>query len=326
MTFTLFKQKHQKRIFFLFASILPLAANCTMHEDMGEKHIGVAMRMIGHEVLMCLGDQESRIMPIEKIGEQYKIPFEFEFGFDPDDIVSIVNRVMTESEVAAGYLVEVEQCDTKEIVHSFEIGNPSNPDLIPCRGRILPEDCYSLLITILEDTNPAANLPASTAESISGNTASPAEEFSPGGLSFTSREKKNATLINSALIIIPLVFLTGFVGYFKRKKKSVSRDPNVILIGASTFDKRDMVLSFNTRRVELSHKEGELLSLLHTSANALVTREFILHKVWGDEGDYVGRTVDVFISKLRRKLEADASVKIVNIRGIGYKLVMDTRK
>jgi DNA-binding response OmpR family regulator len=48
-----------------------------------------------------------------------------------------------------------------------------------------------------------------------------------------------------------------------------------------------------------------------------------LNKVWGDEGDYIGRTLDVFISKLRKKLEADSSIKIVNIRGVGYKLVMD---
>ena len=52
-------------------------------------------------------------------------------------------------------------------------------------------------------------------------------------------------------------------------------------------------------------------------------RDVILNMVWGDEGDYIGRTVDVFISKLRKKLEFDSKVKIVNVRGVGYKLVMD---
>ena len=51
-------------------------------------------------------------------------------------------------------------------------------------------------------------------------------------------------------------------------------------------------------------------------------REKILATVWGDEGDYVGRTLDVFVSKLRKKLEADANVRIVNIRGVGYRLVL----
>ena len=69
--------------------------------------------------------------------------------------------------------------------------------------------------------------------------------------------------------------------------------------------------------------ESDLLLLLYNEANQTVERDVILSKVWGDEGDYVGRTLDVFISKLRKKLEADPNVKIVNIRGIGYKLVLN---
>ena len=74
---------------------------------------------------------------------------------------------------------------------------------------------------------------------------------------------------------------------------------------------------------ELTSKEADLLLLLYNDVNTTVEREVILNRVWGDEGDYVGRTLDVFISKLRKKLEVDSKVKIVNIRGIGYKLVMD---
>jgi DNA-binding response OmpR family regulator len=66
-----------------------------------------------------------------------------------------------------------------------------------------------------------------------------------------------------------------------------------------------------------------LLLLLHESANTTVAREVILNRVWGDNGNYVGRTLDVFISKLRKKLEADSGVKIVNTRGVGYKLLID---
>jgi DNA-binding response OmpR family regulator len=63
--------------------------------------------------------------------------------------------------------------------------------------------------------------------------------------------------------------------------------------------------------------------LLHSSANSTLERECILRAVWGDEGDYVGRTLDVFISKLRKKLDADSSLKIVNVRGVGYKLILN---
>jgi len=57
--------------------------------------------------------------------------------------------------------------------------------------------------------------------------------------------------------------------------------------------------------------------------NAPVEREVMLKEVCGGVGDYVGRTIDVFISKLRKKFEVDPSVRIANIRGEGYKLILD---
>ena len=66
-----------------------------------------------------------------------------------------------------------------------------------------------------------------------------------------------------------------------------------------------------------------MLSLLYASVNETVNKETLLNKVWGDEGDYVGRTLDVYISKLRKKLESDTSIKLKNIRGVGYKLIVE---
>ena len=307
MTIKHFKHRFPKFIFFVFAWLLPLAANCAQEEAINEKRVSVAMRTIGHDVLMSLGDCESRVLPIEKIGDQYKIPFELEFGFDPGDIVSIVDVVMSESRIATNYLVEVQQCKTKEVMHSFEVSHTTNLGSIACRGRFLPTDCYSLLITILDGAGPEANLLTSTSE----------------GPFMTPSETKKASPFKSALLIVPTIFLFGFVGYYIKKKNSVDTDPNLILIGASRFDKRNMALSIENQKVALSNKESDLLSLLHTSANVPVAREVILQRVWGDEGAYVGRTLDVFISKLRKKLEPDTSVKIVNIRGVGYKLVMN---
>jgi DNA-binding response OmpR family regulator len=97
----------------------------------------------------------------------------------------------------------------------------------------------------------------------------------------------------------------------------------MIGIGKFLFDPRTMQLSIDKESITLTSKEADLLYLLSSSANHTVERETILNKVWGDEGDYIGRTLDVFVSKLRKKLEADAKVRIINIRGVGYKLVLD---
>ena len=97
----------------------------------------------------------------------------------------------------------------------------------------------------------------------------------------------------------------------------------MIALGDYRFDKRNTELLFDQERIVLTSKESDLLILLYNAVNTTIERDVILNRVWGDEGDYAGRTLDVFISKLRKKLEADPKLKIVNIRGVGYKLVMD---
>ncbi len=100
-------------------------------------------------------------------------------------------------------------------------------------------------------------------------------------------------------------------------------NPNLINLGKYRFDKLNSELIIEEQRIELTSKESDLLLLLYEMVNATVEREVLLNKVWGDEGDYIGRTLDVFISKLRKKLEFDTNVKIVNVRGVGYKLVLN---
>jgi DNA-binding response OmpR family regulator len=125
------------------------------------------------------------------------------------------------------------------------------------------------------------------------------------------------------LFILFVIFSVLGVYLWKKRHQPADDDSNILKIGAYRFDKRNMELSFKNKIIELSSKEADLLFLLHSSANTTLERDVILRIVWGDEGDYVGRTLDVFISKLRKKLEEDAAVRIVNIRGIGYKLILN---
>lgn len=134
--------------------------------------------------------------------------------------------------------------------------------------------------------------------------------------------QKKVTGVSTLLVIVSL-----FIYFRTKKQKPVIKpdDPNLIAIGGYQFDRVNSELVVEDQRVELSSKESELLLLLYNSANTTVEREVILKNIWNDEGHYVGRTLDVFISRLRKKLEIDTSVKIVNIRGIGYKLVMNAQ-
>ncbi len=302
--------RYFKIIFYLiFAYLLLIVTKSYAQADIDERHIKVSMRMIGHEVLLNSGDSVSRVLAVEKEIDRYKIQFESDFQFNPEELVATINQIVKETGIAISYLVEVEKCKTKEVIYSYEIGKSTKTDLIPCKTRIQPRACYKMFITILDSGKPMSPLLTDTPQ--------PSNGLSSG--------KKRVNYFIIVLLIIPLLILIGLFIYFRNKRLKTKIDPDMIIIGEYLFDKKNMALSYENKKTELSSKEADLLFLLYTSENTILERENILKIVWGDEGDYVGRTLDVFISKLRKKLAADSSLKIVNIRGIGYKFVMNNQ-
>lgn len=97
---------------------------------------------------------------------------------------------------------------------------------------------------------------------------------------------------------------------------------NKFLIGEYIFDYNFRILQYNTSLQSLTSKECELLRLLCINQNKLVTREKALLLIWGDNNYFNGRSMDVFITKLRKHLKSDPSVEIVNVHGSGYKLMI----
>ena len=71
----------------------------------------------------------------------------------------------------------------------------------------------------------------------------------------------------------------------------------------------------------LTHREAHLLFHLYNTKNEVLDRSFILNKLWNNDDFFSGRSMDVFITKLRKKLKLDENVQIVNVRGYGYKLI-----
>jgi len=101
---------------------------------------------------------------------------------------------------------------------------------------------------------------------------------------------------------------------------SMVTNPNTYSFGQSTLDYPNLLLSVKSRNLTLTQKEADVLHLLCQHQNKLVKRNYILKTVWEDDGYFVGRSLDVFISKLRKYLKADAGIRIVNIHGVGYKM------
>lgn len=93
-------------------------------------------------------------------------------------------------------------------------------------------------------------------------------------------------------------------------------------IGRYQFDPPKQKLVLDGREVVLSHREAELLRRLYEQRNQVLERSAVLNELWGDDSFFNGRSLDVFITRLRRYLRDDPQVQIINIRGIGYKLIV----
>jgi len=286
-------------IIILLASVLGSTTINGAPNEIDDRRMMAALRVIGHQVLLYAGDSTSRVMPIEKDANRYKISMESEFRFDPGQLVWTIDSTILGEQIANQYLVEVEECGSCEVVYSYEVRGRRNSDLVTCSSRRQLDACYNIFVTILDGHLAIAVQDGHTSES------------------------PTSTYLRPALMIIPMLFLMGYAVPFWKKRHNLETDADLLRIGQYTFDKRNMLLTLGDDHVELTSKEADLLYTLYTSANTTLEREEILRKVWGDKGDYVGRTLDVFISKLRKKLEADPTVRIANIRGIGYKLVLN---
>ncbi|MEM7086293.1 MAG: response regulator transcription factor [Bacteroidota bacterium] len=93
-------------------------------------------------------------------------------------------------------------------------------------------------------------------------------------------------------------------------------------IGAYQFLFKQQTLQYKEEdTVALTHREAHLLYHLYNNKNQVLDRSIILKKLWKDDDFFSGRSMDVFITKLRKKLKKDESVQIINVRGYGYKLV-----
>ena len=91
-------------------------------------------------------------------------------------------------------------------------------------------------------------------------------------------------------------------------------------IGSFYFYPEQNKLVKEEKEIALSKKECELLALFVAHPNQIIKRDELTKRVWEDNGVFVGRSLDTYISKLRKKLKSDTSIKLTNVHGVGYKL------
>lgn len=111
--------------------------------------------------------------------------------------------------------------------------------------------------------------------------------------------------------------------FLKRTQKNNSNTPSVHQVGKFIFDSKNYKISHQSQVTMLTQRESELLKFFIENKNSVLKREEILKALWGDDDYFMGRSLDVFISRLRKIFADDASISIENLHGIGFKFVSE---
>ena len=286
--FLLIRRKHLGGLLILlFISIICVAFSMAGNDNFDFARREILLRRIGHEMLLQSGDSTSRVLPVKTIAKnEYQISFENAFTFQPESLVNTTRRLLAEDPLASDYVVNVLNCANAKVAYGYAISKNKKDDIVACIGRRQPIACY--MITI---------------------------KFKPTGIVTA----KNGYLLGSLTVL-------AFVGFiFLRSVKSKTALPDsqhtgIFTLGSMSFDAETRKLMINGKTIELTRTETRVLRIFALSPNEAIERSRLQKEIWEDEGVIVGRSLDMFISKLRKKLEADPNIRIVVIRGKGYKL------
>lgn len=274
-------------IILLFISAICVAFSISDGDDFDISRREILLRKIGHELLLQSGDSKSRVLPVRKITEnEYQIHFENKLTFQPDSLVNITRRLLAKDPYAADYVVNVLNNDNASVAYGYAISKNKKDDIVTCTGRKQPSARYIINV-----------------------------KFKPKGINAA----KNGYLLGS----IPFLALVGFIFLKSVKPKRnlpVEQQANTFTLGSVLFDSKNQKLIIDDLVTDLTGTETRVLSIFASAPNETIERSRLQKEIWEDEGIIVGRSLDMFISKLRKKLEIDPKIKIVVIRGKGYKL------
>jgi DNA-binding winged helix-turn-helix (wHTH) protein len=327
--------------------------------DLRAKQVNLMIRQIGHRLLLQAGDSTSRVLPVTEVKEGiFLLEFESDFFFDHDSLMMLTWDLLPKTEFPSGYTVTVHHCKTDIIVFGYQINN-TTPDILGCKGRSEPRGCYTIEIVFpdlyktVEQNKADISQMTEQPQSAKVDTESDSPEIDllqanakpeELKLSKVDSQKANPTPeeIKTAASDYPLIslvcsgmlvlFSAGLlIGRFGKRLAPVAvqhqdhaiiKEPGQPLasLGKFLFDVKGQRLLLGSEVISLTDKECKVLELLNSNFGELILRETLMQNVWLNEGVITGRSLDMFISKLRKKLSSDPELRITNVHGKGYKL------
>ena len=306
-------------LLFIFISIICLAFSMTGNGGFDLARREVLLRRIGHEILLQSGDSTSRVLPVKKITEnEYQISFENAFTFQPDSLVQTTQRLLGKDPLAHDYVVNVLYCANDSVTYGYAISKNKKDDILTCSGRKQPRACYRINIKF----KPAGISTAKNAYVLGGLLFLAAVGFiflRPVTPRKVLPESRDTALHENHDTESPESQDTALAENEDTELHG-SRNTDIVTLGSMVFNAEAQKLMIDGKTIELTKTETRVLRIFALNPNEAIERSRLQKEIWEDEGVIVGRSLDMFISKLRKKLKVDPTIQIVVIRGKGYKL------
>ncbi|GAB2540011.1 winged helix-turn-helix domain-containing protein [Spirosoma aerophilum] len=257
--------------------------------------VNLALRRTAHHLLRAAGDSTSKIPAVQQINSN---TYQIQLGptFDYDQLPGLLQASLKLHNITSDYDVAVLDCERGEFQLGYSFSDLLNGNSIPCVGRAISAGCYVLQVAFNASPPADQRVPIWPIITLSGMLV---------GLLVVSWSQKEGSVEVNSSAPLPTV------------------NPSLLYFGRSSLDVANLMLVANKDQHKLTYREAKLLNLLVSHPNQVLERDQILKLVWEDEGIIVGRSVDVFISRLRKLLQPDTTVKIAAVHGVGYRLEIE---
>jgi Transcriptional regulatory protein, C terminal len=298
----MFQSTLKKALFFaalfltgilLMQFVWRIAATNQPEARFSPEKVNLALRRTAHHLLSAAGDSVSRIPAVQQTGENSWL-IRLERAFDYDTLPTLLHASFELHKIRGNYDVAVLRCADGALQLGYNFLDFSKNKEVPCGGRGLVADCYNLQVTFPE-----------------------------------IGKKKNALPATGGLVLLGGLLAAAFYALGRKTRPAASaksaenvpeKQVDLLHFGNSRLDIANQMLHCGSAHRQLTYRETKLLHLFAGRPNQLLERGFILENVWADEGILVGRSVDVFVSRLRKMLRDDPSVGIAAVHGVGYRL------
>ena len=270
---------------------IQLTGSAPATNEVSPEKVNLALRRTAHHLLRAAGDSTSRIAAVLHPNPQtYRL--RLDYAFDYDRLPGLLQASFRVHQIVGVYDVAVLDCTTGALELGYTVADLTNGESVPCGGRSIGAGCYVLQVTFAP---PAA----------ASQRAMPWP-------------------------MLALVVLTGLLVMGWRRSTPAGptdslpgkgpENPNMLRFGQSSLDMTNQLLLSGPHKYNLTYREAKLLRVLASHPNQVLERDQILKLVWQDEGITVSRSVDVFISRLRKLLSHDPTIKITAVHGVGYRM------